>query len=236
MAIIDKDGMIRGLVGNLVCRVVNGKGVLQSRPRPRKPSGKTLIENEQFADGSELSKELYPLLKDFGWNRCYSYLFGRLTTYLKRFLHGDLADVTVGEYLAMDRNDGIRQLFKRLPTAKREEKMLSFDIPAVAPFKENHRTAYVEYFSYEVVLLGACTEDVSIDKFDVLYSFETEIFKNTDGYPEQNIKVDFEQLDVSKANLLVVGFRVKLLEHPASSAFSNSKEANPVGILGMWRL
>lgn len=114
--------------------------------------------------------------------------------------------------------------------------MLSFDIPAVAPFKENHRMAYVGYFSYEVVLLGACTEDVVIDKLDVLYSFETEIFNNTDGYPEQNINVDFEQLDVSKTNLLVVGFRVKLLEHPASSAFSNSKEANPVGILGVWRL
>ncbi|MFB5945839.1 hypothetical protein [Albibacterium profundi] len=55
MAIVDKYGMVCGLVGELAYRVVNRKGVLQTRPKTRKPSGKTLIENKQFADGSKLS-------------------------------------------------------------------------------------------------------------------------------------------------------------------------------------
>lgn len=236
MAIVDKHGMVRGLVGNIVYRVVNGKGVIQTRPKPRKSSGGTLVENEQFADSSKLSVSLYPLLKDFGWNRCYSYLYGKLVTYVKRFLHGDLADAHEGEYLAMDKNNGIRQLFKRLPSAIKNDNTIDIHVPALVPFKADHRMAYAEFLSYEVVLLGAFIEDMSVDSLEVLDSLETEIFRSSGGHSEQRIKLDLEQLDGSEINLLIVALRTKLLEDKASSAFSNSKEANPVGILGLWRL
>lgn len=42
MARIDKHGRVRGPVGNLVFRVVNGEGVMQTRPKPRKRISKLI--------------------------------------------------------------------------------------------------------------------------------------------------------------------------------------------------
>lgn len=126
--------------------------------------------------------------------------------------------------------------FKRLPSAVKNDSSIDIYVPAVVPFRADHRVAYVEYLSYEVVLMGSRMKDMAIDYLDILYSFETEIFKSRDGYPEKRITLDLEQLGGSENNFLMVGLRTKLLEDPASSAFSNSKEANPVGVLGVWNM
>lgn len=235
MAKIDKNGMVRGLVGNLVFRVVNGEGVMQSRPRRRKPSGGTLNENKQFADGLELSGALYVQLKEFGWNRCYSYLYGKLAAYMKRFLHGDLSQATQGEYLAMDKNDALQKLFKEtLPRASKEGNVVTVHVPTVKPFNKNPHLANSDYLSYEVVLMGFGGDSLTMSDIDNRYRFETEIFDRRNGYKEEVVQWDLKQLAEPDVKLLIVAMRVKLLEYPNSAAFSNSKEANPVGILGVW--
>ena len=173
MAKIDKYGRIRGLVGNLVFRVVNGEGVMQTRPKRRKSSGDTIIENQHFADGVKLGGALYVQLKDFGWNRCYSYLYGKLAAYMKRFLHGNQVHVSEGEYLAMDKNDGLSRLFKKpLPSAKKEGNRIHVHIPAIKAFSKDRQLAYADYLSYEVVLMGFSEDGLTMSNIDYDYRFE----------------------------------------------------------------
>lgn len=235
MAKIDKYGRVRGLVGNLVFRVVNGEEIIQSRPKRRKRSGNTIIQNQQFADGTELGGALYVQLKDFGWNRCYSYLFGKLAAYLKRFLHSDLANAAQGEYLAMDKHDALRKLFKEaFPSATKRGDVVTVHVPSVKPFNKNFQLAHADYLSYEVVLMGFSSDGSTRSDIDNVYRFETDVFWREKGYEAETIEWNLAQIVNQDVKLLIAAMRVKLLEYSNSSAFSNSKEANPVGILGVW--
>src|SRR5690606_24666267 len=140
MAKIDKYGRIRGLVGNLVFRVVNGEGVMQTRPKRRKSSGDTIIENQHFADGVKLGGALYVQLKDFSCNRLFSYRYGKRAAYMKRVLHGSQDHASEGEYSAMDRNDSLTRLFKKpLPTAKKEVNRIHDHIPAIKALSKDRQ-------------------------------------------------------------------------------------------------
>src|SRR5690606_13895741 len=105
MAIIDQYGTIRGTVGRFVFRKINGKKVVQSHPGPLKPKGETLVENRRFGDSSELTSSIYPYIKEFGLNLCYSYLFGSLITYFKRVLYSDLVNKEEGKYVSLDKDN-----------------------------------------------------------------------------------------------------------------------------------
>lgn len=81
MAIISK-GKLRGKVGNVIYRVVDGKTVVQSYPRPPKDGYPLTEQNARFAAATKMGSRLYKQLKDFGCHVVEARLFGNLTRFL----------------------------------------------------------------------------------------------------------------------------------------------------------
>lgn len=83
---IYEDGKLKGKLGNVVYRTVNGKMVVQSYPRKPKGGYKLTDRHDEFAIATKAASRLYRQLKDFALN---------LTM---RNLHNSLIGLFIREY------------------------------------------------------------------------------------------------------------------------------------------
>jgi len=140
MAIIDKNGKVRGRIGNYIHREVNGKQVIQSSPKPRKPKGGTVDQNNQFREAAQLSAIMYDEIKNFAWDRSYSYLHGRLTSSIKQLLFSGTGEQHAGQYIALDKDNKLNEIFAEPPVASKAGNLLEINIPKVKAAKGNKKT------------------------------------------------------------------------------------------------
>lgn len=232
MAILNKNGKLRGRIGNYIHREVNGKQVIQSSPKPRAPKGGTIVENHKFQVAAQLSAMLYHPIKDFAWDRSYSYLHGRLTSAIKTLLFSDGEQQQLGKYIALDKNNHLQEIFNELPTTSKAGSQLEIDIPKIKATKGNKKLANAEYISYEVALMNF-SDDGILSTEQLL---KTERLKLDREYAGQRLTVDLDKRISLGTDLLLVLIRTELFKYLNSSAFLNSKELNPAGILGLWKL
>ncbi|MFB5945207.1 hypothetical protein [Albibacterium profundi] len=236
MAIIDKKGKIRGKIGNYIHREVNGKQVLQSTPGSIKPKGGTIEMNKHFRSAAELSGMVYRDLKNYAWDRSYSYLHGRLTGLLRHLSLPDYEEMEGGHYMALDRNDSLRHLFPILPTAVKTGNRLRINIPKVNTTKRNKKLANADYAAYEVTLMGFATDEKDESNPHILQVVNTDRFKIANGFDKKHIDIDLSEALTFNSGLLLALIRAELFQFKNSAAFLNSKEINPVSILGTWKL
>lgn len=236
MATIDKSGRIRGSVGNYVHRLVNGKQVLQSAPKPRKPSGGTIDMNDRFRGAAELSGIIHQELKNFAFDRAYSYLHGRLTGLLKRQFFSDMEEQEIGEYLPIDKDNRLQLLFPTLPIASKQENHLQIEVPEIKASKKNNKLAYAEFISYEVKLIGFADDEKDADNPHFVEVLKTERFPVAKGFEKYSFDLDLNECLSFGSGILLVAIRAELFQFRNSAAFLNSKEINPVSILGIWKL
>lgn len=234
MAIIDRKGKIRGKIGNYIHRELNGKQVLQSTPRPMKPKGGTIEMNKHFRGAAQLSGLIYHDLKDFAWDRSYSYLHGRLTGLMRHLFLPDYEERDDGQYLALDKDDSLRHLFPILPTALKTGHRLQINIPKIKMAKRNTRLANAEYVSYEVTLMGFADDEKDEGNPHIVQLLKTERFKIANGFDTKHIDTDLSKVLTFESGLLLTMIRAELFQFKNSAAFLNSKEINPVSILGVW--
>lgn len=83
MAIFE-DGKLRGKLGNLVYRTVNGRTVVQSYPRKPKGGYQLTERNTDFGVASKAASRLYGQLKDFALNLTMRSLHNSLNSLLIR--------------------------------------------------------------------------------------------------------------------------------------------------------
>lgn len=247
MATIGDDGKVRGTIGNLVYRRVNNKGVIQSHPGTIKAKGKTIIENERFGRASEITSVIYPLIRRFGLNLCYSYVYGKLVNYFKRVLYTDLLGSTKGEYLYLDESNSLALVFKELPIAEKIGNILTMKVPEtklVRGDKKIPKALYMEYrtqlwiLSYDSNNI-ACVYNNTSERFDIAQQIEAqEIEIDISLLKHDDILGDaLSELEISmEEGLLVLCFGVQVFEHIYDPVGFNTKKFNPAGILGAWHL
>jgi len=247
MAVIDDDGKIRGAIGNYVYRRVNKKGVIQSHPGSLKPKGNTIIENKRFGSASEITATIYPFIKRFGLNMCYSYVYGKLVNYFKRVLFTDLVEKEKGEYLYLDESNSLAKIFQILPIAEKNENTISIEIPSIQLVSGNKKFAKGQYMEYRMQLWIlnyesnnlACVYNGTSERFDMARQIEAQELKIDISLLEEDViqKETLSELEVSmEEGLLVLCFGVQFFEHVYDTVGLNTKEVNPAGILGAWHL
>jgi len=65
---------------------------------------------------------------------------------------------------------------------------------------------------------------------------KTKRFRLGNEYSEQQLTVDLDEVLTFRSGLLVALIRTELFKYENSAAFLNSKDVNPVSILGIWKL
>lgn len=236
MAIIDKKGKIRGKIGNYIHRDVNGKQVVQSTPGSIKPKGGTIEMNKHFRNAAELSGMVYQDLKNYAWDRSYSYLHGRLTGLMRHLFLPGYEETENGQYLALDKDNSLRHLFPLLPTAAKTGTHLRINIPKINKAKRNKKLANADYASYEFTLMGFASDEKGEGNPHTLQVVKTERFKIANGFDKKHIDIDLSKTITFNSGLLLALIRAELFQFQSSAAFLNSKEVNPVSMLGAWKL
>src|SRR5690606_6541586 len=147
-----KNGKINGKIGPLVYRYLNDKTIIQAAPRRIKPRGGTIVENEKFGEASHFTSAVYESLKEFGLNRCYSYLFGRLVSYFKKVFYSGLKDQKLGKYVNLDKKDDLSKLFSSYPKAEKDANIISVHVPSINVKGKDKKYANANFMNYEVKL------------------------------------------------------------------------------------
>lgn len=81
---IYEDGKLKGKLGNVVYRTVNGKSVVQAVPRPPKGGYKLTERNKVFGVATRAASRLYRHLKDFALNLTMRELYASLNSLFLR--------------------------------------------------------------------------------------------------------------------------------------------------------
>lgn len=247
MAIIGDDGKIRGTIGKHVYRIVNNRGIIQSHPGTLKPKGDTVEENIRFGKASEFTSCIYPAVKRFGLNMCYSYVYGKLVNYFKRILYTDLMGNSKGEYFYLDEKNSLSKVFKGIPKAEKNGSIISIEVPDVQEHRVIARSIQGNHLEYRMQLWVLNYE--STDMTCVLRE-TTERLQLSKQIKAQEIKIDLSSLkyDIFEKKLLselkitfdegllILCFGVQFFEDHIDTVGNNTKKFNPACILGAWHL
>lgn len=247
MAIINSKGEIRGKVGNVVYKVVNGKTVIASLPRRKKGGFKPEARHERFKLATKMSSRVYRELKQFFLNLPPSDLSNKLTS-LFIHSHEELFpnDPAAGwtkipheEYVRFPKRVHPYHILFGTPSMEIEGEQAIVNIPSFTylgwPKKRHYRMPYdVESLENAVILIRY---DFDTESTQVIFKWESE----RNGYrrgEDNRTHLHSDIIDIGgnaiENGLLIAAFNMRAFASDTSTAYLNSKKFNPLSILGVW--
>src|SRR5690606_25648856 len=243
MAVL-KNGKLIGKVGNLVYREVNGKLIVQSRPRPRKGGFKLTSRNSNFAAASKVAARLYAQMKDFALNQTTRDLYSslvRLFMESPEVLQAEKKDedwslVPDSHLLPVEKRSNWHLLMGDELVAEVADGNCYIEIPALVKNKKSgpaHR-AWKDATDLEVSY-ALIHYDTEFESATVVERWSSGRFsKSTGSDPilfDYDLK-DFEEYPISRG-LLLLSAGIKLYASSSSDSYLNCRDFNPFVIAGI---
>ena len=245
MAVL-KNGKLIGKVGNVVYREVNGKLIVQSRPRPRKGGFKLTSRNSNFAAASKAASRLYAQMKDFALNQTTRDLYSSLVRlFMERpeALQADNKDedwslIPDSHLLPVEKRSNWHLLMEDELVSEIADGKCYLEIPALATNKKPgpaHR-AWKEAREFEVTN-ALIYYDVESESATVVERWLSGRFPKSAGSDpivfEYELK-DFKEFPIS-SGLLLLSAGIKFYASSSSDSYLNCEEFNPFVIAGIWK-
>lgn len=247
MAIINSKGEIRGKVGNVVYKVVNGKMVISSLPRRKKGKFKPEARHERFKFATRMSSRVYRELKDFFLNLPPGDLSTKLTSL---FIHAydDLSssDLAAGwrqieheKYVWFPKRVHPAAILYGKPRMEIEGEQALVKIPSLTymgSLKSRHYRVPRNLASLEnaVTLVHY---DFDTESAQVIYTWESDRHPYRGGEDNRmDLKPDLVDVEGNpiENGLLIAAYNMRTFATDTSSAYLNSKDFNPLSVLGVW--
>lgn len=246
MAII-KNGFIRGRVGNVVYKVVDGKSVVTSLPRRNKENFEPQEQHGKFALAIKISSRFYRQLKEFNLNLVSSDLYNKLTSFFVTRHSSFMIDEQTFEWkkigessdLPMTKKIRPRHMLGSDPTMTIEDGTCSIFIPhfELRFFSSNHYRMPQGVVSMQNAV-AIFHYDFESESAVPIYHWESERY-NLGLYDRSSSFVLTPPLVDNAGKLLEDGlllavFNIRTYAHHESMAYLNNKNFNPSVIMGVW--
>lgn len=245
MAVL-KNGKLVGRVGSLVYREVNGRTIVQSRPRPPKGGFKLTSRNSNFAIASKAASALYQELKDFALNlptrelytAMISLLMENPTALSSENGKGDWSLVSGSHSLPIEKRPNLSALLKDELVSEIADGKCRLMIPSVK-WQDKKGVAHrlwrdVSEFELTYTVLHYDFETTSASVVEQWTSDRLPKAKVSEPLDLDCELIDWEGEPLS-GGLIVVAAGVKLYASASSSAYLNRQDLNPFAISGMWK-
>jgi len=244
MAII-KNGKIRGLIGNLVYRVVNGQETVQSAPRKSKTKKPPTELNVQFGNTVRVCTKMYRLIKEFALNALDGRFYRDLVRLLRMNLYSDQSVFDDSRFdtwnylpdsrrMAISKHLKTEDMFNGHVRANIEDDVCEVRIPHYDPervsWKLRNRADCME-FAFTLIHY-----DFENDHAEVIGNYTSERLWTYHQHSARTISVPLKSTsgeDITKG-LIAVCFGIRFYAAMDSAGYLNTKEINPTSMVGVW--
>lgn len=244
MAVL-KNGKLVGRVGNLVYREMNGRIIVQSRPRPRKGGFKLTSRNSNFAMAAKAASGLYRELKDFALNQTTRDLYNSIIRLLMdnpRVMEPAKKEtnwsfIPESHLLPVEKKSNLETLLAGELVSEITNGKCRIEIPSVTVqnARGSRHQVWKDTSEYEIT----CTllhYDFKMVSPWVVKRWTSERIRKTDvSEPivfDYDLK-DFKDFAISDG-LLLMSVGLKLYASASSDSYLNHLGFNPFMVAGVW--
>ena len=243
MAII-KNGKIHGKIGNYIYRVLDGVEIIQSYPRRTKQAGKPTMGNKRFGESSKTASKVYRIVKEFALNTIDGKFYGVLIALLRSNFYSDhsLAEdekyddwnlVPFDRFWSINKGPRLQQVLRLSPEANMSKNGCIVDLPKIeisSSFDKFIRRA--NYISYSIILIHY---DFENDTAGIAFEYHSERMLMSRVPDAEELVITLDNLNPPAVKgLLMLCYGLRFFAMQNSYGYTNSKNFNPCGVLGVW--
>jgi|GEM_PF-2021711 len=240
---VEIKGKLRGRIGNVVYRVVNGKQFAQSLPSRKRKKRKATMHNRHFAKASTFGSCVYGPIKRFGLNAVDYSFYHKLVSIGKKQIFNEHALlehekyhdwnlIPDTDYLEINPKSDVNRYFGVLPNLIVDNNEIVVQVEAIK-FGNYKKLALKDANNFQICIsLVHYTFD---EVYAGTYLYKSDVFTTFKGSDGIEFRIDLDTLEPPVKNMLII-VCYGLFFSPTNEIphYLNTKDFNPIGVLGMY--